>query len=182
MSIRTGIAAPALLVLLAVGCSAPQASPSAPGPRPAEPPLSVASPPPAAVALTGLAAIQACDLLTAQEASSLGMLPQGKANTIIGLRRCNWNTPDGDGMSTSINDHRGINALNLDGTTSVTDVTIGRHRGKRILEDSASGSCQTIFAVGDTANVTVLAIFVKDTPRACAVADRAAVLVESKLP
>lgn len=182
MSVRTGIAAPALLLVLAVGCAAPQARPPAPEPRLAEPPLSSASPPPAAVALTGLAAIQACDLLTAQEASSLGQLPQGKAETIIGLRRCDWSTPDGNGVSTSINDHRGISALNLDGTTSVTDVTIGRHRGKRILEGSASGSCQTIFAVGDTANVTVLALYLDNTPRACAVADRAAVLVESKLP
>ncbi|MGH3829890.1 MAG: DUF3558 family protein [Pseudonocardiaceae bacterium] len=182
MSIRTAVAAPALLLALAVGCSAPQASPPAPEPRPAEPPVSAAAPPPAAVALTGLAAIQACDLLTGQEASSLGMRPQGEAETILGLRRCDWSTPDGDGMSTSINDHRRISALNLADATSVTDVTIGRHRGKRAVETSGPGYCQTIFAVGDTANVSVLALFVKDTPRACAVADRAAVLVESKLP
>lgn len=182
MSIRSAGAAPALLLMLAVGCSAPQASPPAPEPRPAEPPLSSVSPPPAAAALTGLAAMKACDLLTPEEASSLGQRPQGKANTIVGLRRCDWNTPGGGGVSTSINDHRGISALNLAGTTSVTDVTIGRHRGKRILEGDTSGYCQTIFAVGDTANVTVLALYLDDTPRACAVADRAAVLVESKLP
>lgn len=182
MSIRAGITAPALVLLLTVGCSAPQASPPAPQPRPAEPPLSSASPPPAAVALTGLAAIQACDLLTAQEASSLGLRPQSEAETIVGLRRCDWATPGGGGVSTSINDHRGISGLNLADASSVTDVTIGRHRGKRAVETSGPGYCQTIFAVGDTANVTVLALYLDNTPRACAVADRAAVLVESKLP
>ncbi|MGH3718060.1 MAG: DUF3558 family protein [Pseudonocardiaceae bacterium] len=181
MRIRTGFAAPAL-VMLVMGCSAPQAGNPAPEPRPSGLPLSSASPPLAVVSPTGLAAIKACDLLTAPEASSLGMRPQGEAEKILGLRRCDWTTPGGGGVSTGINEHRSINELNFADASSVTDVTIGRHRAKRALDGIGHGYCDVDFAVGDTANVSVLALYLNDTARACAVADRAAVLVESKLP
>ncbi|MGH3684263.1 MAG: DUF3558 family protein [Pseudonocardiaceae bacterium] len=181
MSIRTGIAALVLAVVVA-GCSAPQAGIPAREPTPSGPPLPPASLLPAAASPVGLAAIKACDLLTAQEASSLGMRPQGRAEEIIGLRRCDWTTPGGGGVSTGINEHRGIDGLNLADASSVTDVRIGRHQAKRALEGSGPGYCETIFAVGDNANVSVLTLYLDDTARACAVADRAAVLVESKLP
>lgn len=181
MSIRTGIAALVLVVVVA-GCSVPQAGTLAREPGPSGPPLSPASLLPTVTSPADLATIKACDLLTAQEASSLGMRPQGEAEEIIGLRRCDWTTPDGDGVSTSINEHRRIDKLNLADASSVTDVKIGRHQAKRALEGSGPGYCQIVFAVGDTANVSVLALYLKDTARACAVADRAAVLVESKLP
>jgi hypothetical protein len=181
MSIRTGIAAPVLMVLVA-GCSAPEASSPPREPGPSGPPLSAASSLPAVTLPAGLAVIKACDLLTAQEASSLGMRPQGEAEEIIGLRRCDWTTPGGGGVSTGINEHRGIEGLNLADASSVTDVRIGRHQAKRALETSGPGYCQIVFAVGDTANVSVLTLYLNDTARACAVTDRAAVLVESKLP
>ena len=181
MSIRTGFAALVLVVLVA-GCSAPQAGIPAREPGPSGSPLSPASPLPTVTSPAGLAAIEACDLLTAQEASSLGVRPQGRAEKILGLRRCDWTTPGGGGVSTSINENHGIDGLNLTDASSVTDVRIGRHQAKRALEGSGPGYCQTIFAVGDTENVSVLALYLKDTARACAVADRAAVLVESKLP
>ncbi|MGH3807346.1 MAG: DUF3558 family protein [Pseudonocardiaceae bacterium] len=181
MSIRASFAAPALVMLVA-SCSAPRADNPPPEPGPSGPPASSASPLPAVASPTGLAAIEACDLLNAQEAGSLGMRPQGRAENILGLRRCDWTTPGGDGVSTSINENRGIDGLNLADASSVTDVTIGRHQAKRALEGSGPGYCETIFAVGDAANVSVLALYLNDTTRACSVADRAAVLIESKLP
>lgn len=177
MNIRADFAALVLIALVA-GCSAPQAS----EPSPANPPPSSAVPPPAVASPSGLAAIEACDLLTAQETSSLGIRPQGRAETVLGLRRCDWTTPGGGGVSTSINDRRGIDKLNLADASSVTDIRIGRHQAKRALEGSGPGYCQVVFAVGDTANVSVLALYLNDTARACAVADRAAALVEPKLP
>lgn len=174
MSTRVGVVA---LVLLVAGCSAPQAANPARAPGLSTPSLPPAFPPPA-----GLAALQACDLLTAQEASSLGMRPQGQAEEILGLRRCAWTTPEGDGLSTGINEKLGIDGLNLADVSRVTDVAIGRHRAKRALDSSEPGYCEIIFAVDDTANVSVLALYPNDTARACAVTDRAAVLVESKLP
>lgn len=176
MSPRVGVAA---LVLLVAGCSAPQAANPARAPGPSTPPL---SPPSAGTSPTGLAALKACELLTAQEASSLGMRPQGQAEEILGLRRCAWTTPEGDGLSTGINEKLGIDGLNLADVSRVTDVAIGRHRAKRALDNSEPGYCEIIFAVDDTANVSVLALYPNDTARACAVTDRAAVLVESKLP
>jgi hypothetical protein len=125
--------------------------------------------------------MQMCELLTAQEATSLGVSAQGRAETIVGLRRCDWVKPEGV-VSTSINERRGIEKLNLAGSSSVTDVTIGRHRARRAVESGGPGYCEVFFAVGDTANVSVAALYTKDTPRACAAADRAAALVEPKLP
>jgi hypothetical protein len=173
MSIRTGW--PALILIMVAGCATPHAGNSPSEPGTAGPPSAVASP-------ASLATIEACDLLTAKEASSLGMLPQGEAEKIIGLRRCDWTTPDGDGVSTGINEQLGITGLNFADASSVTDIKIGRHQAKHAVETSGPGYCQTVFAVGDTANVTVQALYLNDTARACDVVDRAAVLVESKLP
>lgn len=67
-------------------------------------------------------------------------------------------------------------------TSSVTDITIGRHQAKRAVETSGPGYCSVYFAICDTANVSVTALYLNDTPRACSVADRAAALIEPKLP
>ncbi len=181
MSIRTGIAALVLVVVVA-SCAVPQAGIPAREPGPSGPPLSPASTLPTVASPAGLAEIEACDLLTAQEASSLGMRPQGRAEKILHLRRCDWTTPGGGGVTTGINERLGIDGLNLADASSVTDVRIGRHQAKRALDGIGRGYCEIDFAVGDTANVSVLAMYLNDTARACAVADQAAVLVESKLP
>lgn len=180
MSLRTDFAA-LVLVALVAGCSAPQAGTPASEPSPASPPRSPA-PLPAVTSPVGLAAIEACDLLTAQEAGSLGMRPQGRAETVLGLRRCDWTTPGGGGVSTGINERRGIDRLNFADASSVTDIRIGRHQAKRALDSMGRGYCEIDFAVSDTANVSVLTMYPNDTARACTVADRAAALVEPKLP
>ena len=100
----------------------------------------------------------------------------------MGLRRCDWTTPEGGGVSTIIDEKLGISKLNFADATSISDVRIGRYQAKRVLNNSGPGYCEIALAVGDTANVSVLALYMRDTARACAVADRAAVLVESKLP
>ncbi|MGQ0776280.1 MAG: DUF3558 family protein [Pseudonocardiales bacterium] len=180
MSVRTRIA-PLALVLAVAGCSVPEAS--APGVEPGTsvPPPAKTSPPPRTTQPTGLAAIEACDLLTAQEASLLGVPPQGRPQDVLGLRRCNWGDAEG-GASTTIDDDRPIDELVFTDASSVTDITIGNHKAKRAVEGSGPGYCDVIFAVGDSANVSVLALYLNDTQRACSVADRAAALIEPKLP
>lgn len=177
MSLRTYLA-PLVLVLAAASCSLPQAPipPGEPGSVPPHVPAlsSVASP-------TGLAAIQACDLLTAEEATSIGVPPQGRPDEIVGLRSCDWGDHEG-GPSTTIDEELGIDELVLTDASSVSDLTIGRHQAKRALETSGPGFCGVYLAVGDSANVSVVALYLNDTPRACAVADQAAVLIEPKLP
>ena len=160
--------------------SAGQASPSVPPPYPAVPQPYPTSPP-GTPPPTGLATIDACDLLTTEEATSLGVPPQGRPDEIVGLRRCDWGTEEG-GPSTTINEDLGIDGLNLDDASSVTDITVGQHQAKRVVEGSGPGYCNVIFAVGDSANVSVLALYLNDTPRACATADQAAALIEPKLP
>lgn len=160
------------------GCSA--AIPDSQSPSSAPPPPTSALP--STGPATGLAAIEACDLLTAEEAISLGVPAQGVPDDFVGLRGCNWNPPDTGLISTTINDDLGIDGLNLADASSVSDITIGRHQAKRILEGSGPGYCDVTFAVGDGANVSVLAQYENDTPRACAAADQAAAFVEPKLP
>jgi len=175
MSLRTCLA-PLALILAVTGCSLSQATNGG-----LKPPVPPAPAPSSVTPPTDLAAIQACDLLTAQELGSLGVPAQGRPETILGLRRCDWGDHEG-GVATGIDEQSGIDKLNLVDASSVTNVTIGRHRAKRAVEDSGPGYCDVHFAVGDTASVTVQALYLKDTPRACAAADRAAAFVEPKLP
>ncbi|MGH3914678.1 MAG: DUF3558 family protein [Pseudonocardiaceae bacterium] len=178
MSLRT-ILAPLSVVLVVVSCSVPDADTPAGVLTPS--PSSQTSLPPSTALTTALAAIEACDLLTHEEATSLGVPAQGAPEEILGLRRCDWATQEGT-VSTGINEELGIDGLNLDDASSVSDVTIGRHQAKRVVEGSGPGYCSVAFAVGDSANISVLALYLNDTPHACAIADRAAALIEPKLP
>ncbi|MGQ0776284.1 MAG: DUF3558 family protein [Pseudonocardiales bacterium] len=153
-------------------------------PEPLVPPSSPVSPPSGTspkTGKTGLVTIEVCDLLTRPEASSLGVPSQGRPDDIASLRSCTWTTPEG-AVSTAINEDLGIDGLNLTDASSVTDITIGRYQAKRAVETSGPGYCDIYFAVGDNANVAVTALYLNDTPRACAAVDRAAALVEPKLP
>jgi hypothetical protein len=150
MSLRRCLA-PLVVMLAAAGCSLPQAA-IPPGTRATSAPPTTASSSP-----TGLATIQACDLLTPQETSAVGVPPQGRPETVVGLRRCDWGTYEG-GVSTAIDEESGIDKLNLADASSVTDITIGRHRAKRALETSGPGFCNIFFAIDDTASVTVKAL------------------------
>lgn len=180
MSVRTRLA-PLILILVAASCSVSEVNTPTIEPGTSMPLPAKTSPPPGTTQPTGLAAIETCDLLTAQELASLGIPPQGRPDEILGLRSCNWGGAEG-GPSTTINENLGIDGLNLTDASSVTDVTIGRHQAKRVLEGSGPGYCDVIFAVGDSANVSVSALYLNDTPRACSVVDQAAALVEPKLP
>lgn len=177
MSLRTCFA-PLALVLAAASCSLPQAGIPGGEPGHSVPPSAISPAPSSAALSTGLAVVQACDLLTAEETASLNVPAQGHPDTVLGLRRCDWGTAEG-GISTGINEKLGINGVVL---TDASNITIGRHRAKRAVEDGGPGYCAVIFAVGETANVSVLALYLKDTPRACAAVDRAAAFVEPKLP
>lgn len=181
MSIRFYLAS-LLLVFAAAGCSAPDGRIPVGQPGTSIPASSKISPPPAAAPLSGLAAIQACDLLTTQEAISLSLPPRGDADEILGLRRCDWTPLGGGGIAAAIDEERGIDKLVLTDASNITDITIGRYHARRAMETSGPGYCKVFFAVGDSANVSVLALYLNDTPRACAVADQAATLIEPKLP
>lgn len=172
---------PLALVLAAAGCAVPQAASPDGQPDFSGQASSTSAPPQVTAPPTGLAALQACELLTAQEATSLGVPAEGKAEKILGLRRCDWAKPEG-AVSTSIDEKGGIDELNLVDASSVTTIMIGRHRAKRVVEGSGPGYCDVFFAVGDTGSVSVSGLYLKDTAQACAAADRAAALVEPKLP
>jgi hypothetical protein len=180
MSLRICLA-PLTLVLAAAGCSLPRAAIPDGEPGASAPPAAISPAPSSTAPSTGLGTIQACDLLTAEETAALSVPAQGRQETILGLRRCGWNTAEG-GVSTGINEKLGINGVVLTDTSNITNITIGRHRAKRAVEDGGPGYCAVFFAVGDTANVAVQALYLKDTPRACAAVDRAAAFVEPKLP
>jgi hypothetical protein len=179
MNSRTCLAP--LALVLAASCSLPQAAIPDSESGSSVPPSATSSAPSGAAPTTGLATIQVCELLTAEEAVSLRVPAQGHPDTVLGLRRCDWDTTEG-GISTGINEKLGINGVVLTRASSITNITIGRHRAKRAVGVSGPGYCDVFFEVGDTANVTVQALYLNDTPRACAAADRAAAFVEPKLP
>ncbi len=114
------------VVLMVAACSVPDADTPAGEPSVSVPPLSNSSFPSGTSQATSLAAIEACDLFTAQELTSLGVSPQGRPDEIVGLRSCDWGGAEG-GPSVTINENLGIDGLNLTDASSVTDLTIGRH-------------------------------------------------------
>lgn len=125
--------------------------------------------------------IDPCELLTADEATSLLLPARGEFEVLVGMPTCDWQGDRG-GMSIGVNDELGLDGLVYDDTTVVTELVISDHRAARAPDDGGPGYCSVAFAVGENANVSLIALYLKDPLRACEVADRAAQLVEPKLP
>lgn len=126
-----------------------------------------------------LASVDPCSTLTADEAGSLGLPPQGTPDDLAGDPICDWRG-DGGGLLVGFNDHLGVDGLNLADASSVSDVTIGTHTGLRAEE--ADGYCSVYLSIGSDSNAQVQALFLNDLPRACALVDQAAALIEPRLP
>lgn len=180
---RSALVLLAGVTLLAVACTSQQPGrPTAAGaiespPVPESPGSSAAVSSPGQP--SGLDELHACELLTGEQAVTLGVPARGEPDEILG--RCDWLTPEG-GVATAIDAEHGVDELNLTDASSVTDVVLGRHRAKRVVEISGSGYCSIVFAITERSNVDVTGLYLGDTPRACAAVDQAAEFIEPKLP
>jgi Protein of unknown function (DUF3558) len=129
---------------------------------------------------SGLAALDPCELLTPAERAQL-QLPDGEPDSTAGNPGCDWNKgADGGLVSVTIRESRGINQLNPGDATSVEDVAIGAHQGRRL--EFPEGNCSIDIAITDASSVTVSALVVERLTEACVLAQRAVILIEPKLP
>jgi len=129
---------------------------------------------------SGLAALDPCELLTPAERAQL-QLPDGKPDNTAGNPGCDWNKGAGGGVvRVTIRERRGINQLNPGDATKIENVTIGTHQGRRL--EFPEGNCSFDIAITNASSVTVAALVAEKLPEACVLAQRAANLIEPKLP
>lgn len=134
--------------------------------------------------------IQACDLLTEQEAATIS---EGLKAEDLGPRSgssdsCSWET-NGDDVSIDkyvvfgidIRPGQTVDDYFVSTTGKVTDGKVGEGRkAKQVAENGGKGSCELTFA---TENGRVdIGVSIKDTERACEIASDVSTLIEPKLP
>lgn len=85
-------------------------------------------------------------------------------------------------MAIAVDHQRSADELRYGDRGTITEQVVGDHRVRRVVENGGPGYCTVAFYVGQDRNVTIDVIFLDDTARACDLADRAALLVEPKLP
>jgi len=136
--------------------------------------------PPSTTSGSGLAALDPCELLTPAERAQL-QLPGGEPDNTGGDPGCNWNKgADGGLVSVTVLESQGINQLNPGNATKIENVTIGTHQGRRL--EFPEGNCSFDIAITNASSVTVAALVAEKLPEACVLAQRAANLIEPKLP
>lgn len=131
---------------------------------------------------SGTAALQPCELLTAEDLTALDLPTTEKEARNLGpARGCQWQKPHSDEPGHTVT--LGImDELSIDEVVSDTDpkpLTVGSHEAMRY---TAGGSCGIAMAVTESSRVDVLGTSDGDLKRGCKVAKRAAKLVEQHLP
>ncbi|WP_083821574.1 DUF3558 family protein [Saccharopolyspora spinosa] len=172
-SCSAALAAFLSLLLGAAACSSEQ--PGAPAPTDQLEPTYASS------AYSGLAAMDACQVFSPDQASQLGMEGTGEVKNFAGGRGCDWKTADG-GIRVVLYDTTALDQLNLsDGRVEPTTFA---SRDARIQRDALGpGDCSLLFAVGGSSSVSLDASSNDmNTDAACLFAQQVGQLVEAKLP
>jgi hypothetical protein len=128
-----------------------------------------------------LVGLDPCTLPPAEQLAGLGFTRAGEPQTALDAKLCTWAEP-GRSVSVTLDPSNGVDDLNTGAATSVEDVTIGRHEGRRVLESSGPGFCSIDIAVTESSSATVTGIDFDGTPLACDLALQVAAIVEPKLP
>jgi Protein of unknown function (DUF3558) len=126
---------------------------------------------------SGTGDLEPCELLSAQDASALGLPGQGEESDVVSSRGCQWQTSGSHTVTIGLFEDAGIGDVVSD--TSPKPLTVGSHDA---VEYTGGGTCGVAIAVTDSSRVDVLGTAGGDLTRACQVANQAAELVEPKLP
>jgi hypothetical protein len=123
-----------------------------------------------------LANTQACSLLTASEATSLGLPSTGDTNDSGAKSGCEW---DGDELTAGvlIRTDVGLSGVVPNGGTAV-DTTVGSHQAKKL--DQGSGGCLIAIGITESIRVDVQADLLSGD--GCQSSLKIAQIVEPKLP
>jgi Protein of unknown function (DUF3558) len=125
-----------------------------------------------------LADLDPCELLRPQEVTELGLPPEGQPDTLAGHPVCFWEEPNAN-LGIYIHPDRGLADLNTNRATRVEDKTIGRHDARLLVK---ADGCDVDLAVTEHSTVTIVVLMFDNPSAGCSVAERAAALVEPRLP
>lgn len=124
-----------------------------------------------------------CALLSKEELAELATFNDDpQAATQGGARVCSWRTMKGSSVMSvalGMQDNQGISDVQ-DGGLGVDTVEVNGRQLARI--PMKSGGCIVAIGVGDSSRVDVRANSGFDTQQSCELADKAAAIVEPKLP
>jgi hypothetical protein len=127
------------------------------------------------------ASIDPCKLLTAQEATQLNLVPDGRKD--IGVdqgysRGCRWHEVGQYTVDFAVYDHVGLDTIGGNGQP-VTNHPVGSHDGRQSF--GPTGSCGISLAISPSSMVDVSASVGTEVQN-CQVASQYATLVEPRLP
>lgn len=126
---------------------------------------------------SGIVDLDACSLLTAKEASSLGLPAAGQKLNAGAKSGCQWDGPDYS-VSVDVRTDVGLSGVQANGGT-ITSTTVGRHQANQLQD---SGGCTYALGIGATSRVDVGATGNTRGNGECQEALTAAQFVEKKLP
>lgn len=128
---------------------------------------------------SGTAALQPCELLTAEDLAALGLpsLPRDKG-PMGPARHCQWQTSGSHTVSVGVTDDLDIDQVQSEKPPA--PLAVGSHDAVQYV--GLAGTCGVAIAVTDSSRVDVLRVAGGDMTKACNHANQAAELVETKLP
>ncbi|WP_346140236.1 DUF3558 domain-containing protein [Kutzneria viridogrisea] len=157
--------------------------PGQPGPTTAAGGGSSASNAPTSTSATGsgpasLATLDPCKLLSPSEQQQLGQISSANGTNLAGVRGCDFTSTDFI-VSPAILEKKGVADLVVTGT--VSDIQVGSRSAREMRGDT--GGCLVAIGVAAKSRVDVAVIDSRgNQDNACALAEKAAKLVEPKLP
>lgn len=189
-SVLAALAAAGTLILGACGDENGQAIPGETIPPATSDPTSGPSTP--APGGGGLAQVNACDLLTDDEAATIskGLEKEDLGAMAGATSACEWNTSidrgvpleDGITFGISIQPSQSVDEVSVRGDAKVTDGDVKGRTAKQVAEnDGNPGSCLLSFAA-ENGRVDLGAESYGDTERSCTAVDKVSTIIESKLP
>lgn len=130
---------------------------------------------------SGLAAMDACQVFSPDQALQLGLEGAGEVKNFAGGRGCDWKTADG-GIRVVLYDTVALDQLNL--SHGRVEPTTFASRDARIQRDALGpGDCSLLFAVGGSSSVSLDASSNHmNTDAACLFAQQVGQLIEAKIP
>lgn len=163
------------LVLAAAGCSSSGGTTDG---APESPSSETTSPSTSQSAGPILASMDPCKMLTPDEAAQFAVEGPGESHEVAGSRDCRWDAAKGK-LAVGFNKDSALDELNFsDGEQQPYDLGV---REAKIVRGNTGTICTVAIAVNDSETVTVGGN-ASDIAASCAMAKKAAPLVEAKLP
>jgi hypothetical protein len=119
--------------------------------------------------------------LTDQQIQQIGFNPPGTAHVLSGERTCGWDFADDTpgGIILSINGQSDMSRLNF---KNATDITVGRHQGRKGTGQVLPGDCVYAINFGSSGSVRAAVTGPDDLNRSCQIALAAIQLIEKQQP